>query len=257
VTLSAFGLAPTGAGQFAYRADTGSFRVVGVLRSPWEGRLPAFAVVPWARMRTLPGVEVQDVLSGRSQRARPPGAWGTVEVRVGRPADLGPVEDRVAGMGFATSTLLDEARQFRIAFLVLDVLLAAVGTVALLVAGLGIVNTLLMAVLERTTEIGTYKALGATTGDVRVLFLFEAALVGWVGGMAGLVLGRVVSAVIGLGVNQVARSRGIEQDIVVFAFPWWLLAGALAFAILASLVSGAYPASRAARVDPIRALRGL
>jgi putative ABC transport system permease protein len=178
-------------------------------------------------------------------------------VRVGRPADLGPVEDRVRTLGYATSTLLDQARQFRTAFLLLDVLLAAVGAVALVVAGLGIVNTLLMAVLERTAEIGTYKALGATTGDVRVLFLFEAALVGVLGGVAGLALGRVVSFGIGIGVNRVARGRGIEQDIAVFAFPWWLLAGALAFAILASLVSGAYPASRASRVDPIRALRGL
>jgi hypothetical protein len=258
VSLSAFGLAPVGGGQFAYRTESGSFRVAGVTRAAWEGRLPTFAVVPWERMRTLPGVEVTEMLSaGRNLPARRPGTFGRVEVRVARPADLGPVEDRVRALGFATATLLDQARQFRTAFLVLDLLLAAVGTVALVVAGLGIVNTLLMAVLERTAEIGTYKALGASTGDVRLLFLFEAALVGLLGGVAGVALGRGVSALIGLGIDQVARTRGVEGAVVLFSFPPWLLLGAVAFAVLASLASGAYPASRAARVDPIRALRGL
>jgi putative ABC transport system permease protein len=258
VTLSAFGLAPVGAGQFAYRNESGTFRVVGVTRAAWEGRLPTFAVVPWDRMRTLPGVEVTEMLSGgRNLPARRPGTFARVEVRVARPADLGPVEDRVRRLGFATATLLDQARQFRTAFLVLDLLLAAVGTVALVVAGLGIVNTLLMAVLERTAEIGTYKALGASTGDVRLLFLFEAALVGLIGGAGGVALGRGVSALIGLGIDQVARSRGVEGAIALFSFPPWLVLGAVAFAVLASLVSGAYPAARAARVDPIRALRGL
>ena len=131
----------------------------------------------------------------------------------------------------------------------------AVGSVALVVAGLGIVNTLLMSVLERYREIGTYKALGASDGDVRVLFLAEAGLVGLLGGLGGLALGRVVSWLLEVIVNGIARSKGIDEPVMVFAFPWQLLAGAVLFALAVSVAGGVYPASRAARVDPIRALR--
>jgi putative ABC transport system permease protein len=260
VTLSAFGLAPAAPGAFAFRTETRPFRVAGVLRSPFGNRIDVpFAAVPWERMRTLPGVEVSRFTSerGGADRPRPPGTWPSVDVRVARPADHSPALERIRKIGLTPETMLDQAKPMRTAFLVLDVVLAAVGTVALVIAALGIVNTLLMAVLERTSEIGTYKALGATTGDVRVLFLFEAGLVGLLGGAGGLLLGRAVSWAIGAGVNRFAQSRGVEEAVSVFAFPWWLVAGALAFALAASLASGAYPASRAARVDPIRALRGL
>jgi putative ABC transport system permease protein len=128
--------------------------------------------------------------------------------------------------------------------------------VALVVAALGIINTLLMAVLERYREIGTYKALGASNGDIRLLFLTEAGLVGLLGGLGGLLLGWVVSMVLGLVVNEYARQQGVHQAVVAFAFPWYLLGGAVLFAVVISVLAGVYPASRAARVDPIRALRG-
>src|SRR5216683_3340665 len=159
-------------------------------------------------------------------------------------------------MGFRTQTLLAQIKEIRTGFIIMDLVLTAVGTVALVVAGLGIINTLLMAVLERYREIGTYKALGASDGDVRVIFLAEAGLVGLAGGLGGLVLGRVVAWVIEIVVNGIARNRGIDEPIVAFAFPFALLGGAVLFAIAVSLVSGVYPAMRASRVDPIQALRG-
>jgi putative ABC transport system permease protein len=128
--------------------------------------------------------------------------------------------------------------------------------VALVVAALGIINTLLMAVLERYREIGAYKALGASDGDIRLLFLAEAGLVGLLGGLGGLVLGRVVSLGLEVVVNAVARDHGIEGPVMVFAFPWPLLGGAVLFAVVVSVLAGVYPAGRAARIDPIRALRG-
>jgi ABC-type antimicrobial peptide transport system permease subunit len=175
---------------------------------------------------------------------------------VTRPVELQPVEENIRAMGFDTWSLAGEMKDLRKVFVLLDALLAAVGAVALVVAGLGIVNTLLMAVLERYTEIGACKALGASDGDIRVLFLSEAGLVGVAGGLGGIALGRGVSWIIQIGVNAYARSKGVQQPIDAFAFPIWLLAGALLFAIGASVLSGVYPASRAARVDPIRALRG-
>jgi putative ABC transport system permease protein len=124
------------------------------------------------------------------------------------------------------------------------------------VAGLGIINTLLMAVLERYREIGTYKALGASDGDIRVIFLAEVGLVGLLGGLGGLALARLVSWLMEIAVNAYAKNQGFDEPIMAFAFPFYLLAGAVVFALAVSLTSGVYPASRAARVDPIQALRG-
>jgi ABC-type antimicrobial peptide transport system permease subunit len=135
------------------------------------------------------------------------------------------------------------------------VLLGCVGTVALVVAALGIVNTLLMSVLERYQEIGIYKAIGASDGDLLVMFLTEASILGFLGGLGGLLLGRVVSWGLGVAVNYYARTQGVEEHLFVFAFPVWLLAGVVVFSILISVLAGVYPAIRAARVDPIRALR--
>lgn len=182
--------------------------------------------------------------------------WPSAIVRTDRPLDVPDVEKAIEAAGFRARSMVTDMERLRTFFFVIHVLLGAVGGVALVVAGLGIANTLLMAVLERTKEIGAYKALGASDGDIRVLFLAEAAIVGLLGGVAGLALGRAVAWGIGAGVSVYARSRGVAQEIELFAFPEWLVLGALAFAVAASLLSGVYPASRAAKVDPIRALRG-
>jgi putative ABC transport system permease protein len=138
----------------------------------------------------------------------------------------------------------------------MEVLLASVGTVGLVVAGLGIMNTLLMTVMERTQEIGICKAIGASDGDIRVLFLTEAAVLGLAGGLGGLALARVVCWILQWGIHQYAAHQGVEGPVEAFRFPAWLLVGAVTYAVAISVLSGFYPASRAARIDPIKALRG-
>jgi putative ABC transport system permease protein len=256
--LKAQGLSPGGGDTFRFERRQVEVRVVGVWDPPGgkAGFRSDGVLLPLDLLGDLPGVQfssaLERLLHGRDQPGR---GFGRAVVRVEHPADLFLVEQRIGEMGFRTQTFLSQFKDVRKGFLLLDLLLTAVGTVALVVAGLGILNTLLMAVLERFREIGTYKALGASDGDVRVLFLTEAALVGLFGGLAGLALGRVVSWILEVVVNAIARNRGIDDPVVFFAFPWWLLLGAVLFAVAVSLLSGVYPASRAARVDPIRALR--
>jgi putative ABC transport system permease protein len=176
-------------------------------------------------------------------------------VRVEHHSQVAPVEEAIEGMGFKTRSFLSRLEEMRAFFVFLDVLLASVGTVALVVAGLGIVNTLLMSVLERYQEIGIAKAIGASDGDLLVLFLTEAGVIGLLGGFGGLVLGRFVSCIIEMGVNAYARTQEVTVDLDLFAFPLWLLAATVLFSIVISVLAGVYPAVRAARVDPIRALR--
>jgi putative ABC transport system permease protein len=255
--IKARGLAPEEGRTFKFKQVQIEVEVVGVWDPP--GGRPSFSrdgiLLPQDVIQMLPGVGLDSSLEwlrfGKTSQG-----YDRAVVRVHRPTDLFKVEQQIKDMGFQTRTLFAQIKDIRKGFLIMDAVLGAVGTVALVVAGLGIINTLLMAVLERYREIGTYKALGASNGDVRVIFLTEAGLVGLVGGLGGLALARLVSWLMEMAVNAYARSQGIDDPVMAFAFPFYLLAGAVLFALAVSLISGVYPATRAARVDPIQALRG-
>jgi putative ABC transport system permease protein len=125
---------------------------------------------------------------------------------------------------------------------------------ALTVASIGIVNTLVMAILERRREIGIMKAVGASDADVRGLFFAEAGAMGLLGGAFGVTLGWIIGRVINFGTNIYLKRQGFSPEDV-WSVPLWLIAVALIFAFIVSLLSGLYPASRAARLDPVQALR--
>jgi ABC-type antimicrobial peptide transport system permease subunit len=139
--------------------------------------------------------------------------------------------------------------------IVVETMLAAVGGLALLVATLGIANTMLMAVYERTAEIGILKAIGASPGDIRALFVVEAALISVAGGIVGIVGGWLLSRGLNRGILAVFRWQEVPMRGTFFVTPLWLVALALAFATLVGLLAGLYPAARAARLDPLEALR--
>ena len=180
--------------------------------------------------------------------------YGSATVRVRDPGDLDVVEKRIRGMGFQTKTMLARLQDMRRFFLAIQVLLSVVGTIALTIAALGIANTLLMAVLERFQEIGVCKAIGASDGDLFVLFLTEAGIIGLLGGLSGIALGWLMSCGLEAAATVYANRQGVTGRLDLFAFPLWLLAASLGFAIVVSVVAGIYPALRAARVDPIRAV---
>ena len=98
------------------------------------------------------------------------------------------------------------------------------------------------------------KAVGATNGDVQKIFLFESGMIGLLGGAFGLLLAWLVSLAINAIINGFSSRQGVPY-IQYFNFPWWLCFSAIAFSILVSLIAGVYPTLRAARVDPVVALR--
>jgi putative ABC transport system permease protein len=130
-----------------------------------------------------------------------------------------------------------------------------VGFLALITAALGILNTLVMSVNERRKEIGVVKSLGAHEGDIRRLFLVESAVIGAVGSVLGILLGRLGTFVVGLVMKAIMTREDMPQ-YEPFAFPLWLILLALAFGIGVSVLAGTFPAARAASVDPVEALRG-
>lgn len=148
--------------------------------------------------------------------------------------------------------LLDLADQV---FTIINIMLSSVGGLALLVASLGIVNTMIMSIYERTREIGTLKAIGASRGDIRLMFMLEAGMIGLFGGLTGLFcgwgLGKILNQVILWYIDQ--HNLPIRGNF--FVVTPTLALTALAFATFVGIAAGLYPANRAARLDPLVALR--
>ncbi len=180
--------------------------------------------------------------------------YTTVEVRVKSPQYVPTVEEAIKKQGFNTFSIVDATTSLRRFFAVLDLFLGIFGSLALAVASIGIVNTLVMAILERRREIGIMKAIGASDADVRGLFFAEAGAMGIFGGGLGVALGWTIGRVINIGTNIYLKRQHFPPE-QIWSVPWWLVGGAVAFSIVVSLLSGLYPASRAARLDPVQALR--
>ena len=202
------------------------------------------------RMKKLPFTNVWDFFRGANQTS----GYSVLNVKVESPTFVNSVKTKVREMGYRTFALIDQFEEIRTGFLFMDMILAAVGMIAIVVASLGIMNTMVMSILERYSEIGIMKAVGASDGDIKKIFFFESSVIGFFGGIFGLALGWLVSGLINRIINYFLAKQGVPF-IDYFNFPWWLCLGAVLFAVVVSLVSGIYPAIRAARVDPVVALR--
>jgi len=141
------------------------------------------------------------------------------------------------------------------AMIVLETMLGSVGGLALFVAAIGIANTMVMAIYERTKEIGILKAVGASPRDIRVLFMAEAALIGLLGGIVGTIGGWLLGIGLNKGILAYLAWKELPVTGTFFVVTGWLVALALVFATVVGLLAGLYPAARAARLDPLEALR--
>jgi ABC-type antimicrobial peptide transport system permease subunit len=230
-------------------------KIVGVsdldpesMRGPTRGRL----FIPLKLAESLHVMQMSDIRDLSHTGDEP--VYGSISVRVKDPSQVRGVEDAIKNMGFSTFSILDASRSLQQVFKVLFAFLGIFGSLALTVASIGIVNTLVMAILERRREIGIMKAIGASDGDVKKLFFAEAGAMGVLGGIVGVVFGWAIGQIINFGTNIYLKRQSISPEHF-WAVPWWLAVGAIIFALIVSLVSGLYPASRAARLDPVQALR--
>jgi len=185
--------------------------------------------------------------------------YSLVIVKVDNVDHVLDINDQITAMGFQAYTPQSFVKGINNFYLVLQVIFGGVGAIALLVAAIGIANTMAMAILERTREIGLMKAVGATNRDVLSIFLGEAAGIGLLGGLGGVLIGWLA----GQGINVIAlvylaqqsASQGGMPPSVAVSTPTWLPIFALLFATLIGLASGLYPALRAATLVPVQALK--
>jgi putative ABC transport system permease protein len=169
------------------------------------------------------------------------------------------VTDQITAMGYQAYTPQSFVQGINSFYVVLQVIFGGVGAIALLVAAIGIANTMAMAILERTREIGLMKAIGATNRDVLSVFLGEAAGIGFIGGVGGVLLGWSAGQVINVLAmaylaGQASQTGGLPPSVAVYT-PLWLPVFALIFATFIGLISGLYPALRAATLIPVNALK--
>lgn len=243
-----------------------TLRVCGVLSAADRGRLRAAPIiVPMATAGRFnsagPGVNPADLFSalqsgelftfGEGSAGK---SFPKVTLDLDPQVPYATVRDTIEALGFRTFSFAEQFEEIQRFFIYFNLGLGIVGLIALITAALGIINTMVMSIMERTREIGVLKSLGADERDIKFLFLAESGAIGLIGSICGIIFGWLITRLVSLVARTIMVRQGIDA-VELFALPLWLIAIALSFGVLVSLAAGAYPASRAARVDPVEALR--
>ena len=231
------------------------FTISGVLKKMDEFSVFGFrggVLIPMQTASKVSRLSFSSVWDILRKDNRQEGTYGSIYVRVTEINEMGRIREEIEAMGLSVFSISDQLEEMKKAFMIIDGFLGAIGAIALIIAGLGIINTMIMSILERTREIGIMKAVGGSEGQIRLIFFVEAGFIGFIGAIFGLGLGWLVTRV----ANFVMQTYLVDVPAVdMFYFPGWLLLGAIGFSVLVSLAAGLYPAMRAARIDPVKALR--
>src|SRR5262245_11405369 len=181
--------------------------------------------------------------------------YGSAVVRVNDPVALTQVRTKLTELGFGSFSIVDQLDQIRTVFLIIDPVRGLLGGISLLVARFAIANTMIMSILERTREIGIMKAIGAEDREIKLIFFFEAAVIGLTGGIIGSLAAWGIDGLANrLAYRFVLKPQGASY-VDFFSLPPYRWLGAILFALSVSILAALYPAARAARIDPVRALR--
>ncbi|MCC6298963.1 MAG: ABC transporter permease [Anaerolineales bacterium] len=229
-----------------------AFRVTGVLKET-RGESDWTVYMPFEQLKAL-----NEWSQNRRFNYNKDG-YSMVIVKVSDVEQVIEIADQITAMGFQAFTPQSFLEGINNFFIILQVIFGGVGAIALLVAAIGIANTMAMSILERTKEIGLMKAVGATNRDVLAIFLGEAAGIGFLGGLGGVIVGWLVSQ----GINVLALAylanqageQGGGLPAVAVSTPLWLPIFAIIFSTLVGMFSGLYPALRAATMIPVLALK--
>ena len=207
----------------------------------------------------MPLEDVEKIASERAKHQKSMGdtgrnnnRTGTYEQAMVKAYDMNQVEriqNEIKAMGFETYSLVDYLKQAQETSKMLQLVLGAIGAISLFVAAIGIANTMVMSIYERTREIGVMKVIGATVNDIRRLFLTEAAVIGLMGGIVGVIISGIVSKI----VNVVGFNMGQATNMSVI--PCWLGFLGIVFAALVGVMAGFFPAVRATKLSALAAIK--
>lgn len=175
-------------------------------------------------------------------------------VKVADSNSIPAAKEVIIDKGYQVASLSETIDQANKIFKIIQTVLGLFGAVALVVSSIGMFNTMTVTLLERTNEIGIMRAIGATKGALKSMFLFESLIIGFLGGVMGEVIGIGGASIFNFAVNSLARRfGGASTDL--FYFPGWFLGGIIILSMVIGFLSGVFPARRAANLEPLEALR--
>jgi putative ABC transport system permease protein len=176
------------------------------------------------------------------------------QVRVARSEFLNEVQDVILERGYSVSALSKTVEQATKIFQGIQIVLASFGGIALIVSAIGMFNTMTVTLLERTNEIGIMRTIGASPLDIKILFVSEAVVVGFLGGIVGIAIGASIGLIFNFSLNAVASHFG-GVAVSLFRFPFWFLFFISTFSGVVGFMTGIFPARRAAALNPLDAIR--
>lgn len=178
--------------------------------------------------------------------------YSSAQVKVDDIDNVNAVADSIRQMGYNVETNAEYLASMEKEFAMVEAVLGGIGAVSLFVAAIGIANTMMMSIYERTKEIGVIKVLGCSLKNIKQMFLMEAASIGLLGGVIGNILSYLLSALINFLTGH-GEAMGFDGNISYI--PWWLALISIGFAMLVGITAGYFPARRAMRLSPLAAIR--
>jgi ABC-type antimicrobial peptide transport system permease subunit len=174
-----------------------------------------------------------------------------VYIKVDKMENVEAVQQEIQNMGYNASSNAEWMQQTEEQMKMIQLVLGGIGAVSLFVAAIGIANTMMMSIYERTKEIGVIKVLGCDLRNIRSMFLMEAGFIGFIGGVVGLILSEMISLII----NHLVAGLAEEYATGISYIPLWLMLLSLIFAVLVGMAAGFFPALRAMKLSPLAAIR--
>ena len=180
--------------------------------------------------------------------------YSSLKVKVTNSDQLSIVRNDIIKQGLLASSISDTIDQTKKIFHIIQIVLGVFGLIALLVSAIGMFNTMTITLLERTKEIGIMRAVGVSTGDIARLFLMESIIMGFLGGLGGIIIGFLCGKIFNFIINLLAKNFG-GQALDLFYSPAWFVLFIVIFSTLTGFLTGLYPSNRAAKLNPLDALR--